>query len=93
LLLVSSETEIKVIMSGNVKVVSRFRPPNSLEMREGGDIVVEFDGPPDSNSHTTVKVKGAAAEASGFTFDKVFGMNTRQQDVFEFGIKETVDGE
>lgn len=62
-------------------------------MREGGDIVVDFDGPPDSDTQTTVKVKGAAAEGGSFTFDKVFAMNTRQQDVFEFGIKETVDGE
>ncbi|UZJ54529.1 hypothetical protein CBS101457_003849 [Exobasidium rhododendri] len=77
-------------MSGNVKVVSRFRPPNSLELREGGDIVVDFEGSPESDSYTTVKVKGAA-EGGGFTFDKVFGMDTRQQDVFEFGIKETVD--
>lgn len=60
-------------------------------MREGGDIVVDFDGPDDSDAMTTVKVKGAAAEGGSFTFDKVFPMNTRQQDVFQFGIKETVD--
>lgn len=70
-----------------------FRPPNSLELREGGEIVVDFDGPADSDTQTNVKVKGAAAEGGLFTFDKVFAMNTRQQDVFEFGIKETVDGE
>lgn len=79
--------------TGNVKVVTRFRPPNSLELREGGDIVVDFDGPPDTDIQTNVKIKGAAAEGGNFTFDKVFPMNTRQQDVFEFGIKETVDGE
>ena len=78
-------------MSGNVKVVSRFRPPNALEMREGGDIVVDFEGAPDSDTMTNVKVKGAIAEGGAFTFDKVFPMGTRQQDVFEFGIKETVD--
>lgn len=73
-------------------MATSFRPPNSLEMREGGDIVVDFDGPPDSDIQTTVKVKGAVAEGGGFTFDKVFPMDTRQQDVFEYGIKETVDG-
>ena len=68
----------------------RFRPPNALELREGGDIVVEFD----DGENTTVKLKGgptSGPEANGFTFDRVFPMNTRQQDVFEFGIKETVD--
>ncbi|CAO1616153.1 unnamed protein product [Sympodiomycopsis kandeliae] len=77
-------------MSGNVKVVSRFRPPNALELREGGDIVVDFDDGDD----TTVKLKGgptSGPEAAGFTFDRCFPMNTRQQDVFEYGIKETVD--
>ncbi|KAK0547549.1 hypothetical protein OC846_004804 [Tilletia horrida] len=72
-------------MSGNVKVVTRFRPPNSLEMREGGDIVVDFE------EDTTLKIKGASgAEAAGFTFDRVFPMTTKQKDVFEYGIKETV---
>lgn len=69
----------------------RFRPPNALELREGGDIVVDFDDGED----TTVKIKGgptSGPEAAGFTFDRVFPMNTRQQDVFEYGIKETVDG-
>ncbi|PWN99042.1 putative kinesin-1 motor protein [Tilletiopsis washingtonensis] len=77
-------------MSGNVKVVSRFRPPNALELREGGDIVVDFD----EGENTTVKLKHGPAsgpEAGGFTFDRVFPMGTRQKDVFEFGIKETVD--
>ncbi|PWN30366.1 kinesin-domain-containing protein [Jaminaea rosea] len=76
--------------TGNVKVVGRFRPPNALELKEGGDIVVEFD----EGENTTVKLRGGPTtgpEANGFTFDRVFPMNTRQQDVFEFGIKETVD--
>ncbi|CAD6884217.1 unnamed protein product [Tilletia laevis] len=72
-------------MSGNVKVVTRFRPPNSLELREGGDIVVDFE------DETTLKIKGASgAENGGFTFDRVFPMNTKQKDVFEYGIKDTV---
>jgi kinesin family member 5 len=83
-------------MSGNVKVVSRFRPPNALEMREGGDIVVDFV-PPEKDGEETVKVPGATNAGSdalsGFTFDRVFPMGTMQRDVFEFGIRETVDGE
>ncbi|EPQ28666.1 uncharacterized protein PFL1_03969 [Pseudozyma flocculosa PF-1] len=77
-------------MSSNIKVVSRFRPPNALELREGGDIVVDF-----SDDGTLVKMtKGAGTsgpEANGFVFDRVFPMGTQQRDVFEFGIKETVD--
>jgi kinesin family protein 5 len=86
------QSQHDVLVAHMISSVSRFRPPNSLELREGGDIVVEFEKSPDSDSYSTVKVKGAA-EGGGFTFDKVFGMDTRQQDVFEFGIKETVDGE
>ncbi|KAL9936533.1 hypothetical protein V8E36_004601 [Tilletia maclaganii] len=72
-------------MSGNVKVVTRFRPPNALELREGGEIVVDFEG------DATIKIKGASgAEAAGFTFDRAFPMGTKQKDVFEYGIKETV---
>lgn len=77
-------------MSGNVKVVARFRPPNALELREGGEITVDFDDGQD----TTVKINGgptSGPEADGFTFDRVFPMGARQQDVFEYGIKETVE--
>lgn len=77
-------------MSNNIKVVCRFRPPNAIEQREGSDIVVDF-----SQDGTLVKMtRGASTsgpEAGGFTFDRVFPMNTMQRDVFEFGIKETVD--
>ncbi|SAM83995.1 probable Kinesin-1 motor protein [Ustilago bromivora] len=77
-------------MSNNIKVVCRFRPPNSIEQREGSDIVVDF-----SHDGSLVKMtRGASTsgpEAGGFVFDRVFPMNTMQRDVFEFGIKETVD--
>lgn len=51
---------------------------------------MDFDGPADSDIKTDVKIKGGPSDT--FAFDKVFPMNTKQQDVFEFGIKETVDG-
>ncbi|KAJ1024798.1 hypothetical protein NDA16_002838 [Ustilago loliicola] len=77
-------------MSNNIKVVCRFRPPNSIEQREGSDIVVDFsdDG---SLVKMTRGVSTSGPEAGGFVFDRVFPMNTMQRDVFEFGIKETVD--
>jgi hypothetical protein len=68
-----------------------FRPPNALELREGGDIVVSLD-----DEGTNVKLKSQEAmkgpEANGFTFDRVFGMETRQVAVFEYGVKGIVDG-
>lgn len=67
----------------------RFRPPNSLELREGSDIVVAFD-----DNLKTVQLKSAAAstgpEKDGFTFDRVFPMNTKQHEVFDYGVKRWV---
>ncbi|EIN07543.1 kinesin [Punctularia strigosozonata HHB-11173 SS5] len=72
--------------STNIKVICRFRPPNSLEMREGSSIVVDFD-----ENLQTVKMKTATgAEAGGFTFDRVFPMGTRQEEIFEYGVKDIV---
>ncbi|BGP55956.1 hypothetical protein JCM8202_005098 [Rhodotorula sphaerocarpa] len=74
----------------NVKVVCRFRPPNALELREsGGESIVQID-----EDGTNVKLRSQEAmkgpEAHGFTFDRVFQMETKQQEVFEFGVKDIV---
>ncbi|EJD52984.1 kinesin heavy chain [Auricularia subglabra TFB-10046 SS5] len=75
--------------STNIKVVCRFRPPNSLELREGGDIVVSFD-----ENLKTVQLKNAqlttGPEKDGFTFDRVFPMGTKQLEIFEYGVKDIV---
>jgi hypothetical protein len=53
---------------------------------------VQFD-----EGFTTVQLKSQEAlkgsDASGFTFDRVFGMQTRQEEVFEYGVRGIVDGE
>ncbi|KAF7721131.1 hypothetical protein EC973_005378 [Apophysomyces ossiformis] len=73
-------------MSGtNIKVVCRFRPQNKLEIREGGVPIIEIN-----EEGTSVAIKGKETQAS-FAFDKVFGSNTRQQDIFEYSIKSIVD--
>ncbi|KAI9305139.1 kinesin heavy chain [Cunninghamella echinulata] len=73
-------------MSGNnIKVVCRFRPQNSLEIREGGQPVIEID-----DEGTQVNLKGKDCQGN-FAFDKVFGMNTPQKDVFDYSIKTIVD--
>jgi kinesin family protein 5 len=73
-------------MSNNIKVVCRFRPPNSLELREGSDIVVSFD-----DEFKLVQLKSAqlssGPERDGFVFDRVFPMNTKQHEVFDYGVK------
>ncbi|KAI5803293.1 kinesin heavy chain [Peziza echinospora] len=67
-----------------IKVVARFRPQNSIEIREGGEPIVQF--------HTEDTCEVMSKEASGaFTFDRVFDMNSKQADVFNFSIKPTVD--
>ena len=78
--------------TANVKVVCRFRPPNALELREaGGESIVQID-----EDGTNVKLRSQEAmkgpEAQGFTFDRVFQMDTKQHEVFEFGVKDIVDG-
>jgi hypothetical protein len=77
---------------GVVVSLLRFRPPNALEMREGGEPIVQID-----DDQTTVQLKGQealkGADSQGFTFDRVFEMNTKQEEVFEYGVRGIVDGE
>lgn len=67
-------------------LVHRFRPPNSIEKREGSEIVVSFD----ENLQTARMKSAAAGERDGFTFDRVFPMATQQNEVFDYGVKECV---
>ena len=59
---------------------------NSIEQREGSDIVVSFD-----DGLSTVKLRAAqlssGPEKDGFKFDRVFPMGTMQQEVFDYGVK------
>ena len=66
---------------------ARFRPPNSVETREGGDIVVEFDENLKSVRLRSAQVM-AGPEKDGFTFDRVFPPGTKQHEVFDYGVKE-----
>lgn len=73
-------------MSGNnIKVVCRFRPQNKLEIKEGGVPIIDID-----EEGTNLSLKGKDFQGS-FAFDKVFGMDTPQKDVFEYSIKTIVD--
>ncbi|KAI9315986.1 kinesin heavy chain [Dichotomocladium elegans] len=73
-------------MAGNnIKVVCRFRPQNSLEIREGGVPIIDI-----SEDGTSVGLKGKDFQGS-FAFDKVYGSNTPQKDVFDYSVKSIVD--
>ena len=70
--------------SNTIKVVARFRPQNKIESAAGSDQIVEFTG------EDTCTV--SSNEASGaFTFDRVFATDARQQEVFDYSIRNTVD--
>ncbi|KAI8061432.1 kinesin heavy chain [Gongronella butleri] len=72
-------------MSGtNIKVVCRFRPPNKTELAEGGTSIINV-----AEDGGSVQINGKEAPQS-FSYDKVFDIDTRQQDVFEYSIKPTV---
>lgn len=77
--------------STNIKVVCRFRPPNKKELEvSGGESIVQID-----EDGTNVKLRGQEGmkgpDAAGFTFDRVFQMETKQEEVFEYGVKGIVD--
>ncbi|KYK59313.1 kinesin [Drechmeria coniospora] len=72
-------------MSANsIKVVARFRPQNRIELESGGKPIVSF------SSDDSCTLDSREAQGS-FTFDKVFDMGCKQQDIFDFSIRPTVD--
>ncbi|KAH6607494.1 hypothetical protein Trco_003807 [Trichoderma cornu-damae] len=72
-------------MSNNtIKVVARFRPQNRVEIESGGKPIVTF------NSDDTCTLDSKEAQGS-FTFDRIFDMSCKQQDIFDYSIRPTVD--
>ncbi|KAL6860086.1 Kinesin heavy chain [Amphichorda felina] len=70
--------------ANSIKVVARFRPQNRIELDSGGKPIVRF------NSEESCTVDSREAQGS-FTFDRVFDMACKQQDIFDFSIRPTVD--
>nr|XP_019013289.1 kinesin [Kwoniella pini CBS 10737]OCF52070.1 kinesin [Kwoniella pini CBS 10737] len=80
-------------MSGNnIKVVCRFRPMNRMETESRSETCVDI-----SSDYTTVQLKNSASlagpEKDGFTFDRVFDTNTKQHDIFDWGVKGIVEAD
>ncbi|KAL4880614.1 P-loop containing nucleoside triphosphate hydrolase protein [Aspergillus karnatakaensis] len=70
--------------SNTIKVVARFRPQNKVELGSGGQPIVDFE------NEQTCSINSREASGS-FTFDRVFPMDSKQQDIFNFSIAPTVD--
>lgn len=70
----------------NIKVVARFRPQNKIEKEHGGQPIVQIEG-----DDTCIITSADTGGAAPFTFDRVFGMDSQQHDVFEFSIRSTVE--
>ncbi|KAB8234363.1 P-loop containing nucleoside triphosphate hydrolase protein [Aspergillus alliaceus] len=68
----------------SIKVVARFRPQNKVELSSGGEPIVDFE----NEQSCAINSK----EGTGsFTFDRVFPMDSKQTDIFDFSIRPTVD--
>ncbi|OJJ45567.1 hypothetical protein ASPZODRAFT_17017 [Penicilliopsis zonata CBS 506.65] len=70
--------------NNTIKVVARFRPQNKVELASGGEPIVDFE------NEQSCKINSREG-ISAFTFDRVFPMGSRQNDIFDFSIRSTVD--
>ncbi|CAJ0887108.1 7883_t:CDS:2 [Entrophospora sp. SA101] len=70
----------------NIRVVCRFRPQNSREIREGGVPIISYD-----DNGETCRMEGKEFQGN-FTFDCIFPPETQQKVVFDESIKPIVDG-
>ncbi|RIA79335.1 kinesin heavy chain [Glomus cerebriforme] len=69
----------------NIRVVCRFRPQNSYEIKEGGVSIIDYD-----NNSNSCHLEGKESQES-FTFDQIFRPETQQKLFFDESIKPIVD--
>lgn len=68
----------------NIKVIARFRPENQIERDNNSTNIVQF------LSEDSCQIN--SKEFSGtFTFDRVFNTDSKQEEVFEYSLRQTVD--
>ncbi|KAJ1957291.1 hypothetical protein EC988_000905 [Linderina pennispora] len=68
----------------NIKVIARFRPPNALEKKSGSTSVIEIE------DESTVALK-CEEHTGSFAFDKVFGSDTTQAQIYNYAISDTLE--
>ncbi|KAJ2241712.1 hypothetical protein GGH98_005572, partial [Coemansia sp. RSA 454] len=68
----------------NIKVIARFRPPNSLEKKSGGTSVIELE------DESTVRLN-CDEHTGSFTFDRVFGIDSTQPQIYNYAIRDTLE--
>ncbi|KAJ2497742.1 hypothetical protein GGH96_004876 [Coemansia sp. RSA 1972] len=68
----------------NIKVIARFRPPNSLEKKSGGTSVIELE------DESTVRLS-CDEHTGSFTFDRVFGIDSTQPQIYNYAIRDTLE--
>jgi kinesin family member 5 len=74
-----------VMAEVNVKVVVRVRPQNKIETARGGKPCVDIKG------GTEVKLDTDEEGTYRFTFDRIFGPDSEQKDVFDYIGRPVVD--
>lgn len=85
---------------GNVRVVVRFRPQSESELSHGGVMISNFE--PTGRS-VTIDVScpmvlvpltnKQGQRKAAFTFDRVFGPDSHQEEIYNYAAKPVVEGE
>ena len=73
----------------NVQVAVRCRPVNAEERKLGQPVVVTCE--PDNKMVKVAYGPAGKKITKNFTFDKVFGMYSRQEEVFDSMVRPIVD--
>ena len=78
--------------AGSVVVCARFRPQSEAEGAQGGAVCVQCH---EDGKSVTVERAGDDGELTGqatrYTFDRVFGPDSRQSDVYDDAVKPVID--
>ncbi|KAJ3056456.1 hypothetical protein HK097_006775 [Rhizophlyctis rosea] len=76
---------VKGLYADAIRVVCRFRPQNSREIKEGGVPIVAFD-----DDMTSVKFESKEYPGT-FAFDRIFSWESTQEQVFNYAAGATIE--
>ncbi|KAH3660389.1 hypothetical protein OGAPHI_006975 [Ogataea philodendri] len=83
--LLSNDESPEYVNNTNIKVIVRFRPENEMERVSGATNIVSYHSDQQSVSVSV------ASNSNSFTFDRIFDENTRQEEIFNYSVKQTTD--